>query len=147
MIMGFHTLTFGTTRTAKLSVLRAGLEEIPWYSFLFETEWTPGRMYADRRNRPRANFKGPYRESNPEPPILWCCASTNWWDNVTCQNRIEYFQNLLCYFTSYLLLCVLWFAYWKLPVVSLCQVVLMLCDVGRQIIILIPWQIYILGIK
>ena len=45
-------------------------KEIPWYSLLLEAEWTPGLLNADRRRRSLGNFQGPYRESNPEPPVL-----------------------------------------------------------------------------
>ena len=94
---------------------------------------------------PLENFKGPYRESNTEPPVLWRGTSTNWCDNVTCQNRIEYFQNLLCYFTCYLLLC------------SVIRLLKTACRFTvpnsfnftrhRQIVLLIPSQIYLLRIK
>jgi len=117
-MLGFHTLTFGTSGTSQLSALHAGLtlssKKFLGTHFCLKLSGTQGEW----RDRPLENFKGPYHESNPEPIVLWRSATTNWWDNVKCQNHMEYFQNLLCYFTSYLLLCVLWFAYWKLPVVS-----------------------------
>ena len=47
-----HALIFGTSRKAELSAVHAGRnlppEEIPWYSFLLEAEWTPGLWNADR---------------------------------------------------------------------------------------------------
>ena len=49
----------------------------PWYSFLLEAEWIPGHPKADRRNSSLEGLRGPYRESNPEPPALWRNASTN----------------------------------------------------------------------
>jgi hypothetical protein len=53
-----------------MSTLRAGR-----YSFLFEAEWTPGLLDADRRNRSLENVLCPYREWNPEPPVLWRSAA------------------------------------------------------------------------
>jgi len=73
-------LTFGTTRTAELPVLRTNRTinpQVPWYSFLVEAEWTSGLLNSDGWNRPFENSQGPYRESNPEPPFLWRSASTN----------------------------------------------------------------------
>jgi len=32
------------------------LKEIPWYSFLLKTEWTPGHLNAYRKNRSMENF-------------------------------------------------------------------------------------------
>jgi len=46
------------------------LDEIPWYSFLLEAEWTPGLLPAGRSIVSLENFRGPYRKSNPEPPVL-----------------------------------------------------------------------------
>jgi hypothetical protein len=40
------------------------LEEIPWYSFLLEAEWTPGLLNANRTKRRLENFQRPYRRSN-----------------------------------------------------------------------------------
>jgi hypothetical protein len=45
-------------------------KKISWYSFLLEAERTPGLLNADRRRRLSENFQGPYRESNPDPPVL-----------------------------------------------------------------------------
>jgi len=45
------TLTFGTTRTPELFALLAD-----WYSFLFEAEWTPGLLNADRMNNSLKSF-------------------------------------------------------------------------------------------
>jgi hypothetical protein len=39
---------------------------IIWYTFLPEAAWKPTKK-----------FHGPYRESNPELPVLWRSASTN----------------------------------------------------------------------
>ena len=41
--------------------------DISWYSFLLESEWTPGLMNVHGKNRLLENFQEPYRESNPEP--------------------------------------------------------------------------------
>jgi hypothetical protein len=46
------TLTFGSSMTAELSDLRTcrphfTSEEIPWYSFLLEADWTSGLLNAD----------------------------------------------------------------------------------------------------
>jgi hypothetical protein len=37
----------------------------------------PLLLNTDRRNRSLENYETPYRYSNPEPPTLWCRASTN----------------------------------------------------------------------
>ena len=50
---------------------------IAWYSFLSNAEWTATLLNAGRRNRSLENFQGPYRESNPLPPVLWRSTSTN----------------------------------------------------------------------
>ena len=42
------------------------------YEFLLEVKWTLRLL-----NRSLQNFKRPYRESNPQPPVLWRSASTN----------------------------------------------------------------------
>ena len=52
-------------------------KEIPWYSFLIEAEWTLGLLNANRRRRALENFQETYRETKPEPYVLWCSASTN----------------------------------------------------------------------
>jgi hypothetical protein len=52
--------------------------QIPCYSFLSEAQLTRGLLNADRRKKSFQNFQGPYRKSNPEPPVLWHSASTNW---------------------------------------------------------------------
>jgi len=39
-----------------------------------KTEWLPGLLNADRRNR---SLEWPYRESNPEPPVFWRNATIN----------------------------------------------------------------------
>jgi hypothetical protein len=55
-------MIFGTiTRRPHLAPMT-----ILWYTFLLENAWKPTK-----------NFHGPYRESNPEPPVLWRSASTN----------------------------------------------------------------------
>jgi len=41
------------------------LQEIPWYSFLLEAEWTLGILNVNRRNRSLENFQGPYQAFNP----------------------------------------------------------------------------------
>jgi len=46
-------------------------KDIPRYSFLLEPGWTPELLSVDRRSRSLGNFQGPYRESNPEPPVLY----------------------------------------------------------------------------
>jgi hypothetical protein len=69
-------LTFGTTRTAELSALCAGHTVAP-RKFLGNHFWTPRLLKMDRRNRLLENFQRPYRESNLEPPVLGCSASTN----------------------------------------------------------------------
>jgi hypothetical protein len=81
------TLTFGTTRTAEVSALRAGRTlppgEIPWYSVLWEAEWTPewtGHLKI---------FQGPYRESNPEPPVFCRSSSTN------CASRLQFYSSCI----------------------------------------------------
>ena len=57
---------------------------LPSYSFLLR-----GRMglrtteSRDRKNRSLENYRRPYRESNPELPVLWHSASTN------CTIRLE----------------------------------------------------------
>jgi hypothetical protein len=48
--------------------------EISWYWFLLEAEWTPGLLSAVRRNRSLENLRGPYGESQTEPPVLWRSA-------------------------------------------------------------------------
>jgi len=58
-------------------------KKIPWYSFLLEAERTPGLLNADRKRRSRENFQGPYRESNPDPPVL--CAV-----NLTLRRLMSY---------------------------------------------------------
>jgi len=45
-------------------------QEISWYSFLLEAEWTAGLLSAERRNRSPEDFQGPYLKSNPESPVL-----------------------------------------------------------------------------
>ena len=45
-------------------------KEIPWHSFLLEVEWTQELQNAGRRNRSLEYFQGPYRKSNPEPPVV-----------------------------------------------------------------------------
>jgi hypothetical protein len=57
--------------------LHFSFKEIPRYSFVFESDWTPGLRNLDRRNRLLENFQGPYWESNLEPLFLWHSASTN----------------------------------------------------------------------
>jgi len=51
--------------------LPPSLQEIYWYSFLLQAEWTAGLLSAERRNRSPEDFQGPYRKSNPEIFILW----------------------------------------------------------------------------
>jgi len=73
-MLGFHPLTFGTTRPAEWQAPRAGVftpREIAWYSFLLEAEWTTRLKNAERTNRSLENFQRSYRESNPKPPVLW----------------------------------------------------------------------------
>jgi len=63
------TPTFVTTGTAQLSALRADRplpQEVPWYPLLWEVEWNPGLLNADKRNRPLENFQGPNWEPGPE---------------------------------------------------------------------------------
>jgi hypothetical protein len=75
------TLTFDTPGMSEMSAMCGSHalppEEVPWYSFPLEAEWTPGLLNADRRIGSIQNFQGPHRESNPKPPILWHSASTN----------------------------------------------------------------------
>jgi hypothetical protein len=47
-------------------------KEIPCYLFLLAGEWTPGLLNSDRTD-------GSYQELNPELPMLWHCASTNYY--------------------------------------------------------------------
>jgi hypothetical protein len=69
------TLTFGTTRTALLSAPTAGrilpqgnsLELISVMGWI----WTTVLLNAARRNGSVENSHRPYKESNPEPPVLW----------------------------------------------------------------------------
>ena len=42
--------------------------QIPWYSFLLESEWTPELPNSGRRIE---KCHGPHRESNLEPPVFW----------------------------------------------------------------------------
>jgi hypothetical protein len=69
----YLTLTFGTSvdRRAVSYTLRPQLmpQEISWFSFQLEAEWTPGLLNVHSRNRLLENFQGPYRESNTEPPL------------------------------------------------------------------------------
>ena len=37
--------------------------------FMLQSAWIPGLLHADRRDRSLKDFQGPYRESNPEPPV------------------------------------------------------------------------------
>ena len=75
------TLTFSRTLMARAVSCTRWLHftstEIPRYSFVFESEWTPGLLNLDRRNWSFENFQGPYWESNPEPLFLWHSASIN----------------------------------------------------------------------
>jgi hypothetical protein len=38
---------------------------------VLEAVWTLQVLNADRRNKLLENFQVPYRESNPEPSVLW----------------------------------------------------------------------------
>jgi hypothetical protein len=75
------TLTFSRTLMARvvssMHWLLFTTKEIPRYSFVFESEWTPGLLNLDRRSRSLESFQGPYWESNSEPLFLWRSASTN----------------------------------------------------------------------
>jgi hypothetical protein len=80
-MLGFHPY-FGIRHNpwAELWAPCAGRslpKDIPWYLFLLEAQWNPGLLNANRRNRSLENLLGPCRESNTEPPVLWCSASTN----------------------------------------------------------------------
>jgi hypothetical protein len=51
-------------------------EQIPWYLFLLEAEWTPGVLNANRRIRSLEKFLCPHLESKSGPPVL-CSGSPN----------------------------------------------------------------------
>ena len=69
---------------------------------LLGAEWTPGLLYADRRNKSLENFQRPCRESHPEPPILWRRASTTCTARCTftCMLPIAINFRLLAYLLS-----------------------------------------------
>jgi len=63
------TPTFVTIGTAQLSALRADHplpQEIPCYPLLWEFEWNPGLLNADKINGSLENFQGPNWEPSPE---------------------------------------------------------------------------------
>jgi hypothetical protein len=63
------TLTLSTTRTAKLSAVRAGRTSPQGNSFLFLSLADPGLPTANRRIRSLENFQEPHRELNPGPSV------------------------------------------------------------------------------
>jgi len=67
------TLTFGTTRMANLSALRAGR-----YSFLFEAEWTLGLLNADRWNSSLQNFQVPPEIEPGTSRLMTQCLNRLW---------------------------------------------------------------------
>lgn len=75
----FLPLIFGTTRTAELSALITDRNLSPrkflGNHFLLEAECNPMLPHADRKNRSLELFQRSYRESNPEPLVLWRRAS------------------------------------------------------------------------
>jgi hypothetical protein len=68
------TLTFGTTRTAELSALRAGCTLTPRKflgSHFYYMLSGPQGYWCWQKFRLLQDFKGFHRESNPGPPVLW----------------------------------------------------------------------------
>jgi hypothetical protein len=51
--------------------------EILWYSFPLEAEWTPELLNADRRIGSPENFQEPHRDPKPGTSVLYRSASTN----------------------------------------------------------------------
>jgi hypothetical protein len=46
--------------------------------FCYRLSKPPGLLNAERRNKSLEKFKEPYQKSNPEPPIFWRSALTNY---------------------------------------------------------------------
>ena len=61
--------------------------EHPWYSFLLETESTPGPQ-CDPKDYVNEKFHWRHRESNPRPSGLWRSASTNCATACSCMNTV-----------------------------------------------------------
>jgi len=66
---GFHYyLNTGTTKTTELLAVRSG-RTLPPRKFL-GTYFCLRLLNAEGRNTSVENFQGPFRESNPEPPVV-----------------------------------------------------------------------------
>ena len=61
----WHSAQLGRQIVSSMHQPHFTTKEIPWYSFLFEAERTPGLP-----NLNRADIQGAYWELNPKPPIL-----------------------------------------------------------------------------
>ena len=76
-MLGFHSAQLGQQSCQLYAPASIYPKEIPLFLLLFEVEWNPRLLNADRKNSSLENFQGPYRESNPEPPVFWQSVSTN----------------------------------------------------------------------